>query len=99
MRKRRRPAAKGPRPRRRTTPGQSSPDPIPAGDGGFNFSGPLARPGEAAPVGLRGGGHNWGHTMLGSLILWIGIGTVGAGDYLRPFDEAAFDQATLDVEG
>ena len=37
--------------------------------------------------------------MLGAAILWIGLGTVGAGDYLRPFGAKAFDQATLDAEG
>jgi hypothetical protein len=37
--------------------------------------------------------------MLGAAILWIGLGTIGAGDYLRPFAAKAFDQATLDAEG
>ena len=37
--------------------------------------------------------------MLGAAILWVGLATVGAGDYLRPFAAKAFDQATLDAEG
>lgn len=37
--------------------------------------------------------------MLSALILWIGLGTVGAGDYHRPLAEKAFDQAALDAEG
>ncbi len=37
--------------------------------------------------------------MLGAAILWVGLGTVGAGDYLRPFAAKAFEQATLDAEG
>ena len=37
--------------------------------------------------------------MLGAAILWIGLGTTGAGDYPRPFAAKAFDQATLDAEG
>ncbi len=37
--------------------------------------------------------------MLGAAILWIGLGSVGAGDYLRPLGAKAFDQATLDAEG
>ncbi|MDB5351951.1 MAG: putative carbohydrate binding protein [Planctomycetota bacterium] len=36
--------------------------------------------------------------MLGTAILWIGLVAVGGGDYLRPFGEKAFDQATLDAE-
>ncbi len=37
--------------------------------------------------------------MIGAAILWIGLGTAGAGDYLRPFAAGSFDQATLDAEG
>jgi hypothetical protein len=37
--------------------------------------------------------------MLGAAILWIGLGAVGTGDYLRPFGSKVFDQATLDAEG
>ena len=37
--------------------------------------------------------------MLSAMVLWIGLGAVGAGDYLRPFAEKAFEQAVLDAEG
>src|SRR5947208_8746001 len=37
--------------------------------------------------------------MLGAAILWMGLGTLGAGDYLRPFGSKSFEQATLDAEG
>ncbi len=37
--------------------------------------------------------------MLVAAILCIGLVRVGSGDYLRPFDEKAFDQAALDAEG
>jgi len=37
--------------------------------------------------------------MLGAAILWIGLGAVGAGDYVRPLGGKALDQATLDAEG
>ena len=37
--------------------------------------------------------------MLSAMVLWIGLGAVGAGDYLRPLAEKAFDQAALDAEG
>ncbi len=37
--------------------------------------------------------------MLGAAILWVSLGAVGAGDYLRPFGSKVFDQATLDAEG
>jgi len=37
--------------------------------------------------------------MLGATILWIGLGAVGAGDYVRPLGSKALDQATLDAEG
>ena len=36
--------------------------------------------------------------MLGAAILWIGLGAVGTGEYLRPFGSKVFDQATLDTE-
>lgn len=36
--------------------------------------------------------------MLGAAIVWIGLGVVGAGDYLRPFGAKVFDQATFDAE-
>jgi hypothetical protein len=37
--------------------------------------------------------------MLSAMVLWIGLGAVGAGDYLRPLAEKSFDQAALDAEG
>jgi hypothetical protein len=37
--------------------------------------------------------------MLSAVVLWIGLGSVGAGDYHRPLGEKAFDQAALDAEG
>jgi NPCBM/NEW2 domain len=37
--------------------------------------------------------------MLGAAILWIGLGSVGTGEYLRPFGAKLFDQAALDAEG
>ena len=37
--------------------------------------------------------------MLSAMVLWIGLGAVGAGDYLRPFAEKALEQAVLDAEG
>jgi hypothetical protein len=37
--------------------------------------------------------------MLGAAILWIGLGSVGTGEFLRPFGAKVFDQATLDAEG
>ncbi len=36
--------------------------------------------------------------MLGALIVWMGLGALGAGDYLRPFGAKVFDQATFDAE-
>jgi hypothetical protein len=37
--------------------------------------------------------------MLSAMVLWIGLGAVGAGEYHRPLAEKAFDQAALDAEG
>ena len=37
--------------------------------------------------------------MLGAAILWLGLGAVGAGDYVRPLGAKALDQAMLDAEG
>lgn len=37
--------------------------------------------------------------MLGAAILWIGLGAVGAGDYIRPLGAKALDQPALDAEG
>src|SRR4051794_17770083 len=44
-------------------------------------------------------GHTRGWAMLSTMVLWIGLGAVGAGDYHRPLGEKAFDQAALDAEG
>ena len=37
--------------------------------------------------------------MLGAAIVWISLGAISVGDYLRPFGSPVFDQATLDAEG
>ena len=38
-------------------------------------------------------------TMLGAAILWLGLGSVGAGDYVRPLGAKALEQTALDAEG
>jgi hypothetical protein len=37
--------------------------------------------------------------MLSAVILCIGLGTIGAGDYARPLGESSLDEATLATEG
>jgi NPCBM/NEW2 domain len=37
--------------------------------------------------------------MFSAVVLWISLGVAGAGDYVRPLAEKAFDQAALDAEG